>query len=649
MRKTSLIARLALGLLVLVFALASCADDGATVAKSANTAVVIGAGTTPNSNTKGLVADYGRLTETDYFWFYKTTVTNYEGTPAYKGEQTAWPTDPEHSKGLNGGIVYSLGDWTLELWAYTSASDDFASGEGLAYYGKANFTVSVDRVSGNVVTTTDFYNADGTEGYKVYVPMQYVDLENNDDNIPFTGENGTIDYAFDAVVMSLKDDNPKHEYYVGQDGVYDWFKYSTITDLKTGDSVWDYESDYFQDVDNETSYTSYSGAPSSYQIETLYDSLGVFYKLVDTVDIHSNKTVKVTGSFETRSNKTFVVYLHDGKIFNADGTVNTDSSIGFTGKLDALNAHSSGTTWELADYTTDTDGSASETVTVSIPSAVYTFEDEMFLPYLETTTDTTFKDGYGFWGWFLTDTDWHVTDTNYADVEGNDLESRVRNDVSVYDIWDGHNTTQSIYVATAAEDDFEAAYGLCITQTDVRDKNTSYSGLWESSEYVYEIHLYARWVELTKTVGAYTTNLDYIDLYDAENGMFNAKTGYGDGYVHYTIVEGEDHIQGFTSFADFTYYTIDSDPNQKKYRSTTDAAFTAGTAYTEHYIIGFCVGDTSTLLLTNEGILVRESTGVEDYIQLVTVEGGLTKGVWKSQGGSRLICNAKWGSKSATI
>jgi hypothetical protein len=639
MKKTSLIAKLALGLLVAIFVLASCADE---VNVKKNTSYAIG-GTTDGTGSKGLFADYGKLNENDYVWFYKTSVSNFEGTPAVKEHQTKWTTYSNYSNrdlivGLKGGQTFSLGDWTLELWAYTSNTaivDDsrLSTATGLAYYGKAYFSVLVDDVKGNVITTTDFVNADGSDGYKVYVPMQYVDTHDFDTtDTNFHGNNGVINYAFNNVITfgvehGAKYDTPEGDYIANQDSLYDWFKYTTITSLERGDE-WgkkDNLSHETIDIDN-TSYTNFSAKPGTYSIETLYDGLGVYYKVVDTVDIHSNKAVKVTGNFENRVNKTFRVYFHDGKIFNADGTVNTPSQTTFTGLIDAINAkYNAEEGTDFFDGSEDYNGSG-----IMVPYKDYTFEDDLILPAQKSTTNSDFKKGYGFWGWYLTDSNWDVLDTEVSRTNWNTatFTSFVRTS----------GTTQTIFVTqsnenltSTADHDFETAYGLTMLQNSAYDQNTSYSGLWLSADYKYEIHLYARWVELTKQVGAHTTNSDNITLYDAK---FNA-IGQ-DGYVHLTIVEGLDTVQGWTSFSDLKFYEKVSDG--KIYSTTT--SFDAGTAYKEYSIDGWYgdgENDTDVMVITNEGILARKSAGVSRFID--------DNGNWVSQNGQEVKFYAHWQSR----
>jgi hypothetical protein len=627
MRKTGNLVKLALGLLVVLFALASCADE----VKSANNSTVsIGISTDP-ADSKGLVADYGKLTETDYYWFYKTSVTNAQGTPYVVESQTIWPSKAADGKGLSGSLTYGVGDWTLELWAYKTS--DSNAGVGLAYYGKAKINVTVDKVYGNVIEATDIKSANGDNGYRVYVPMQYVDRENNDDNVPFTGEEGTILYAYTSVTTFDKDSSDALIAYKGnQDAIYTWSRYTTISDIGSGTPVVKSQegSHNLGQIDG-VDYVSVTDLPSSYSIETLYDSLGVFYKVIDTVDIHSNKTVKITGNFENRTAKKFKVYFHDGKILNSNGSVNTSSTIAFTGDLTEITKAANKGDFKDFDGTEEF---LDETGTpTNVPYMIYTFEDDIILPWRASTTNSDFKKGYGFWGWYVTDTNWLITDTDWTtDTQNCGLFSNL-------DFVRTSGTTQTIFVSQTsdglenADANFENAYGLLISSVSAADKNDPYTGVWNSADYVYEIHLFARWVELTKEIGAYTTNSDSLTLYDTKFGIF----GGVDGYVHLTIVEGVDRVQGFTTYSELKFYSTDGN-----LAYTTASSFTDGSTYTEYSLDGFYLygnptdgkADTDYLLLTNEGVLSRNSNNVAKYID--------EDGLWKSQNGTELYLVAHW-------
>lgn len=603
MKKTSLLVKLALGLLVALLVFVSCSDE-ATV--KANTEVTIGA--TFDAGSKGLAADYGTLDPAEYYWFYKTSVTDAQGNPEVVTAQRSWTTG---TSGLTGGQKFSIGKWTLELWAYTGNT----TATGLAYYGKARFEVGIDRVTGNVTTTSDFSNDDGSAGYKVYVPMQYVDQQNFDTAVSFTDFQGSLEYDYLGVILS--DDETKAAY----DAHYGFKHYTTITSLDDpATAVWAANDDTnVVGATTGTSYTSLTADAGTYSITTLYDSLGVFYKVTDTVDIHSNKTVRVTGSFENRERKTFRVYFHDGKILNSADNVSVSSTNAFSGDVSRINSIYN------AEFGADFFDGVETTGTDVVPYKDYLFEDVVVLPYVNSTTDTSFKSGYGFLGWYTTDTEWHVYDSN-TDLDTN----KIRTSGTAINTT---ATSQTIFVdqVSGTDANFEAAYGLTIAQASADDANTAYAGAWTSSAYRYEIHLYARWVELAKTVGVTTTASDNITLYDTEFGKIGQ-----DGYVHLTIVEGVDHVQGWRNYDDLKFYVGKNDG--RAYATTnTDQE------YTEYFIDGWYTNgngnaDGKILVITNDGTLARNSDNVQTYID--------ENGNWRRQG-HEVKFFAHWSTRDA--
>lgn len=605
MKKTSILVKLALGLLVALLVFVSCSDE-ATV--KANTEVTIGA--TFDAGSKGLSADYGTLNPAVYYWFYKTSVTDAQGNPEVVTAQRSWTADG--SAGLTGGQKFSIGKWELELWAYTGNT----TATGLAYYGKAKFEVGIDGVTGNVTTTSDFSNADGSAGYKVYVPMQYVDQENFDNDVEFTDYQGSLEY--DYLGVTLSNDATEAAY----DAKYGFKHYTTITKLGDTTTVWAANDD--TNVVGDTtgsSYTLMTADAGTYSITTLYDSLGVFYKVTDTVDIHSNKTVRVTGNFENRERKTFRVYFHDGKILNSADNVSVSSTNAFSGDVSKINSIYN------AEFGSDFFDGVETTGTDEVPYKDYLFEDVVVLPYVNSTTDTSFKSGFGFWGWYTTDSTWHITDVcNTSETSG----SKIRTNGTVINTT---ATSQTIFVdqVSGADADFEAAYGLTVAQTSADDANSAYAGAWTSSAYKYEIHLYARWVELVKTVGAFTTPSDNITLYDTEFGKIGQ-----DGYVQLSIVEGVDRVQGWTNYDALKFYV---GKNDGKAYATTDT----NQEYTEYFIDGWYTNGDGTadgkiLVITNDGTLARYSDSVETYID--------KNGNWKGQG-HEVKFFAHWSTRDA--
>lgn len=607
MRKTSLFVKFAFGLLIALFVFVSCSDTGI----NKNNEVTLGVAL--NDSSKGLSASYGAFDPADYYWYYKTTVTGYTGTPSTVEFQTLWTENG--STGLAGGQRFGIGTWTLELWAYKDDGTGTASNAaGLSYYGKAQFKVSIDEVTGNVTEDPTLLNDDGTPGYRVYVPMQYVDGENNDDDINFSGEPGKISYSFEDVATFEGDA-------ADYDGNYDFTKYTTITSINDPSTpLWVSEDGDTEEIDTKN-YTSFSALPGTYSISTVYDSLGVFYKVTDTVDVHSNKTVTVTGSFENRERKSFTVYFHDGKVLNEKDEEAYPSSDTFSGNISAINA-----TYKEKEGVEFFDGVTEE----GIPYKNYTFEDILVLPYVKTTTDTSFRENFGFWGWYTSDADWHISDKcNTSESNGFKIRTSgtVVNDAA---------TTQTIFVdqVADADADFETAYGLTIAQVSEDDMNTAYAGPWDSADYVYEIHLYARWIDLKKTVGVSTSPSDMITLWDTRFGKLGQ-----DGYVHLSIVDGVDKVQGWTGFDHLTFYVGKKDG--KVYATTN-----SDQAYTEYFIDGWYTNEAGSangkiLVITNDGTLARyseENAGVQKFVK--------ADGTWKYQG-AEVMFYAHWSTKDA--
>jgi hypothetical protein len=595
MRKTSFILKICFGLLIAAFVLVSCAAE----VEEKETGAIVSFGF--DSKSKGLSATYGTLDPSEYYWFYKTSVTNAGGSAVVASEQTAWAKDGSGApaKGIDGYLSFVKGDWELNLWAYLDAGKT-----QLAYWGYTKFNVAPNgeitgNVSGSTIEQDDSVATAGFKGWRVYVPMQYIDLDDHDGNS--ISQNGLIKYNFDGIVMS---ENPDEAAF---DGQYAWFKYTTITNLKTDSVVWDNAGS----VDNtsESGFTSYSGIPAPYTVETLYDSLGVYYRIADTVDIHANKTVEVTGKFDNRIRKTFRIYFHDGRVIDPSGTAEfTSSSVYFSGDVDSVNERMG------ENYFTGFDKSTSGSNILITPYKDYTFEDVIYLPYPASESDNSYRDGYSFWGWYLTDTDWNDSSKEYN--VGFTTRTQHPSFVRSLEATVTSLTSQSIFVKNDTSDsDFVTAYGLTLSQFD-NVRTATYAGPWDSTATdFYQIHLFARWVLNGGNLAIRTTTSDLINLVDSQN---NRKKKI-DGYAQISVVPGTKIIQTNVTLTDFNFY---EDENGNIIEEKDWGSAPSGT-YTYWFLDGFYIDkdssvtdpeDGRTLVLTNTGILAPYSSDVSRFI-----------------------------------